>query len=84
MNQSFFVMGSKRQQLVSLMQDSAVDLQKMDKRWWSLSGSWDKRALGKQMLWSSLILVIVIGSFTAMRWFDLSFSGIFSVLELMG
>ena len=76
-------MGNKRQEQASLMQDSAVDLRKMDKRWWSLKGSRNEKARRKQKLWNSLILVIVIGSFAAMRWFDLSFTGIYSVLELM-
>ena len=76
-------MGNKHQQLVSLMQDSAVDLQKIERRWWSLRRSRDEKERGKQMLWNSLILVIVIGSLAAMRWFGLSFAGIYSSLGLM-
>ena len=74
-------MGSKRQQPVL---SSAANLQKTDEPLWSLHTSREKKERGKLKLWNSLILVIVTGSFATMRWFDLSFTSIYSVLELMG
>ena len=75
-------MGNKHEQ--QGMPDSDVDLQKFDTRWWSSHRSRDEKEREKQKLWNSLIFVIVIGSFAAMKWFGLSFTGIHSVLGLMG
>lgn len=56
------------------MQDSPAGPQKIDGRWWTSHSSRDERE--KQKLWYLRILVIVIGGFAAMRWFGLSFTGI--------